>query len=100
MILELSLKIENVGKSFKKNTVLKSINLEANGSDIIGLIGKSGCGKSTLLKILVGYHKPDSGRILLNGINILKDIKRKKIKLLANETKSILFYKALAMEYL
>jgi len=77
----ISLKIENVSKAFGKNQVLKGVKLAAKGSDIIGLIGKSGCGKSTLLKILVGYHKPDTGKILLNNVNISKDMMglRKKV---------------------
>jgi len=63
----LSLRISAIKKSFGNNPVLRGINFEAKGSEIIGLAGKSGCGKSTLLKILVGYHKPDSGDIFLNN---------------------------------
>jgi len=74
VFLAISLRIEDVSKSFKENQVLKGVNLEAKGADIIGLIGKSGCGKSTLLKILVGYYKPDSGKILLDEKNISKDV--------------------------
>ena len=72
--MSLSLKIQGVSKSFGQNQVLKDINLEAKAGDIIGLIGKSGCGKSTLLKILVGYHRADSGQILINGKNISEDL--------------------------
>lgn len=72
--MALSLSIKNVRMSFKKNVVLKDVNLKAKGSDIIGLIGKSGCGKSTLLKILVGYYQPDKGEIKLNGKNVSRDL--------------------------
>ena len=65
--MALSLKIDNLRKSFKNRSVLKDISFEASGSEIIGLVGKSGCGKSTLLKILVGYYKSDGGSILVNG---------------------------------
>jgi len=68
------LEIKRVKKSFKKNEVLTSINLKAKQRDIIGLVGKSGCGKSTLLKILVGYYKPDAGKIVLNNKNISEDL--------------------------
>jgi ABC-2 type transport system ATP-binding protein len=65
--MALSLKIDELKKSFKSRSVLKDISFEASGSEIIGLIGKSGCGKSTLLKILVGYYRSDGGSILVNG---------------------------------
>lgn len=68
------LKISRVKKSFKEKIVLKEINLEVKGSEIVGLIGKSGCGKSTLLKILVGYYKPDEGDIFLDNNKISKNI--------------------------
>ena len=73
-VVGISLKIKGVGKSFKKNVVLKDVNLEARGSEILGLVGKSGCGKSTLLKILVGYYEPEKGKILLNNKDISKDV--------------------------
>lgn len=72
--MSISLSIQGVSKSFGSNQVLNKLDLDAKGKDIIGLIGKSGCGKSTLLKILVGYHKPDAGQILLNNKNISEDI--------------------------
>jgi ABC-type multidrug transport system ATPase subunit len=68
------LKISRVKKSFKEKIVLKDINLEVKGSEIIGLVGKSGCGKSTLLKILVGYYKPDGGDIFLDNNRISEDL--------------------------
>ncbi|MCX8147564.1 MAG: ABC transporter ATP-binding protein [Candidatus Woesearchaeota archaeon] len=78
--MPMTLYIEGVSKSFKKRQILKDITLDAHSGEIIGLVGKSGCGKSTLLKIIVGYYKPDSGRILLNGKNIsenIMDLRRK-----------------------
>lgn len=69
-IMPVSLKISNVKKSFAGTPVLRGINLELKGSEIIGLVGKSGCGKSTLLKILVGYYKADEGSIFLKNKNI------------------------------
>lgn len=69
----ITLKVQGVRKAFKKNVVLRDISFTAKSPDIIGLIGKSGCGKSTLLKILVGFHKPDSGTISLDGKNIAKN---------------------------
>lgn len=53
---------------------LRSVNLEINSGDFIGLIGPNGCGKSTLLRIIAGLHIPSEGTVELgsesyNGIN-------------------------------
>jgi ABC-2 type transport system ATP-binding protein len=62
-----TLLLENVSFSFKTKKVLDDLNLELKVGEIVGLIGKSGCGKSTLIKIIVGYHQPQSGKIILDG---------------------------------
>src|SRR3989344_748490 len=94
--MAISLKINKIKKSFRNNVVLKDINLDAKGSDIIGLVGKSGCGKSTLLKILVGYYKPDKGEILLNNKNISKSIIKLR-KMVGYTTQENSFYEKLSV---
>lgn len=70
------LKIENLGFSYKGNKkkknyeVIRNLNLEITDNEFICIIGPSGCGKSTLLKMLAGFQKPTSGRILYNGEEI------------------------------
>jgi ATP-binding cassette subfamily B protein len=49
---------------------LKNISLKLENGNIIALSGKSGCGKSTLLDLLQRHHLPDSGNVLIDGINI------------------------------
>jgi simple sugar transport system ATP-binding protein len=61
------LRVEHVSKSFGAVTALTDVNLRLGPSEVLGLIGDNGAGKSTLLKILCGFHKPDTGRIVLNG---------------------------------
>jgi AI-2 transport system ATP-binding protein len=60
-------KLENITKSFNRNTVLQGISLELNESEVISIIGGNGAGKSTLMKILTGIYQPDSGSITING---------------------------------
>jgi branched-chain amino acid transport system ATP-binding protein len=47
--------------------VLDSINLDVQPSEIRGLIGPNGAGKTTLLNVISGIHKPQKGKIFLNG---------------------------------
>src|SRR5215471_1982131 len=61
---------EHIGKRFGAVTALRDVNLRLARSEVLGLIGDNGAGKSTLLKILCGFQRPDTGRILLNGQEI------------------------------
>ena len=60
-------RLENIRKSFNRNTVLEGISLELNESEVISIIGGNGAGKSTLMKILTGIYKADAGFIEING---------------------------------
>jgi len=63
--------IDGLRKSFGPRTVLKDITFSIPRGKTTVIIGGSGCGKSTLLKHLVGYLKPDQGRILYDGVDIV-----------------------------
>lgn len=64
------LKVENLYKSFGKNSVLKNINFGADKGEILCLLGPSGCGKTTLLNSLGGFVKIDCGQIFLDKKDI------------------------------
>ncbi|MGC9180390.1 MAG: ABC transporter ATP-binding protein [Vulcanisaeta sp.] len=63
----------NVVKAFGNNVVVKGITLSAMPNSITCIVGPSGSGKSTLLRIMVGLLKPDSGRVIINGVDIHND---------------------------
>lgn len=50
--------------------VLKDFSLKAEPDETIALVGESGAGKSTVLNMLIGFMRPDSGEILLDGENM------------------------------
>ena len=54
-------------KGFKKQRVLKGIDLEVKKGDFVGIVGRNGSGKSTLLKILAGVYYPEKGEVTING---------------------------------
>ncbi|MFR0359477.1 ATP-binding cassette domain-containing protein [Streptomyces sediminimaris] len=62
-----ALSVEHIAKGFGAVTALRDVNLHLDKGEVLALVGDNGAGKSTLLKILCGFHRPDAGRILLNG---------------------------------
>ena len=62
--------LENISKSFGKQKVLDGLDLTLESKKITFIIGQSGGGKSVLLKHIIGLVKPDSGRILVDDIDI------------------------------
>lgn len=64
--------MENISKSFNTHLVLNKLSLTVNQGETLVIIGKSGCGKSVLLKLIIGLLKPETGRILIEGKNIIK----------------------------
>ena len=73
------IKFKGVRLSYGDKEVLKGINLEANKSEFIALVGSSGGGKSSLMNLLMRFYDVNGGEILINGIN-LKDIKIRSLR--------------------
>lgn len=68
------IKFKGVHLSYGDKEVLKGINLEANKSEFVALVGSSGGGKSSLMNLLMRFYDVNGGEILINDTN-LKDIK-------------------------
>jgi len=62
---------EHIKKSFGTLVVLKDICFQADAAEVVSIVGASGAGKSTLLHILGTLSKPDSGRVTIDGTNVL-----------------------------
>jgi lipoprotein-releasing system ATP-binding protein len=62
----------NIKKSYPHLSVLKGIDLTVEQGQLISILGASGAGKSTLLHIIGTLDKPDSGDIIIDGINYSK----------------------------
>ncbi|MBC7939199.1 MAG: ABC transporter ATP-binding protein [Chitinophagaceae bacterium] len=65
------LQIQDLVKSFNGNQVVNHISLDIHKGEIFALLGPSGCGKSTLLRMLAGFETPTSGRIVLDGVDLV-----------------------------
>ena len=59
---------EQVSKSYSGNKVLDDISFTLERGKIIGLLGPNGSGKTTIMKLMNGLIKPNSGKILINGM--------------------------------
>ena len=64
------IRAENIHKAYGNLQVLKGISLEIPKGEIVSIVGASGAGKSTLLHIMGTIDKADSGRIMINDIDI------------------------------
>lgn len=66
--------IQHLSKSYNKGSVkaVEDLNLEVRSGEIFGFLGPNGAGKTTTIKMLVGLLTPDSGSIVLNGIDALR----------------------------
>ncbi|MCY7275423.1 MAG: metal ABC transporter ATP-binding protein [Phormidesmis sp. CAN_BIN44] len=66
----ISIDIENVTVAYHGKVALHSASLQLKAGTICGLVGMNGAGKSTLFKAIMGFVKPASGQILINGLPI------------------------------
>ena len=76
------IKLIKITKSFKSQKVLDELDLNIDPEKITVIIGQSGGGKSVLLKHIIGLIRPDSGQIIIDGIDItnLNDKKLNEIR--------------------
>jgi phospholipid/cholesterol/gamma-HCH transport system ATP-binding protein len=64
------IQVEGLTKSFGTNRVLRGVDIEVPKGSISIIIGRSGGGKSVLLKHLIGLLRPDSGRVVIDGVDL------------------------------
>ncbi len=61
---------DNVSKRYGSVHAVDHVSLSIRRGEFFSLLGPSGCGKTTLLRILAGFEQPDTGRVLLDGVDI------------------------------
>ncbi len=71
----MSLKCENIVKTYNKTDVLKNINLEIEHGKIYGLIGRNGAGKTTLLSVMTAQNPVTGGTVTYDGMPVWENQK-------------------------
>lgn len=64
------IQINDIYKKFGNKTVLDGVSLTVSRGETVAVIGPSGCGKSTLLRLIIGFSKPDRGKIRINDLHL------------------------------
>ena len=64
--------LENIVKNFGSLQVLRGISLDIKQHEVVSIVGPSGAGKTTLLQIIGTLDAPDSGKVLINGLDVLQ----------------------------
>jgi len=67
------IKVSNLTKKFASHLSLDNVNVEFNKNDHVALMGPNGAGKTTLIRSIMGYYHPNSGEVLINGLNPIKE---------------------------
>ena len=73
----MKIEVSNIKKSYShgKKHVLKNASFDAVSGQCVGILGTNGCGKTTLLSILAGTVKADEGAFMVDGTDLLKNVK-------------------------
>jgi len=80
--LETVIQVENLTAGYGDAAIIKDINFEVQAGEVLIILGGSGCGKSTLLKHMIGLLPPISGKVLIEGNDIVSARGQDKINIL------------------
>jgi lipopolysaccharide export system ATP-binding protein len=69
-MMQQTLSTDDIGKSYRGRRVVNGVTLHINQGEVVGLLGPNGAGKTTSFYMIVGLVTPDTGRILVDGLEI------------------------------
>jgi putative ABC transport system ATP-binding protein len=95
------LRLENLSKRYSPDrpAIFERLDLELRPGEYLAVMGESGVGKSTLLNLLAGLDQPDSGRVLLDGVD-LSDLDDDAVTLLRRRVVGFVFQAFHVLPYL
>jgi len=74
------LEIDGLSKSFGGLSVVRNLSLRVEAGERVALIGPNGAGKTTVFNLISGYYRPDAGRIVLDGLDLVPVAPRSRVR--------------------
>ncbi len=74
--METILSIRDLVKRFGRRTVIDQISLDVQAGEVFGFLGPNGAGKTTTIKMVMGFLRPDAGRIHVAGYDLMRDYEK------------------------
>lgn len=68
-----AIKVENLTKDYGKQRGVFGLNFEVGKGEVVGFVGTNGSGKTTTIRTMMGFVNPDSGAVIINGRDSIKD---------------------------
>lgn len=96
------IELVNVSKTYKKGNkkALNDINLQVRDGEIFGFLGPNGAGKTTAIKVITGILRQDTGRVFVNGVDMLNEPVKAKSSLGFVPDNPEIFNRLTGLEYL
>ena len=95
-----TLEIQNITKRYRGIAVVNNVSFAVRSGEVTGYLGPNGSGKSTTVKILAGLVEPSAGQILLDGVDVRRDLSRFKQRLGYVPEEAHVYPSLTGMEYL
>lgn len=92
--------LDAISKSFDSVYAVKDLSLHVPEGEIFGLLGPNGAGKTTTIKMMTGLQRPDAGRIVINGHDIVREPEKAKAVTGFIPDKAFLYEKLTGREFL
>jgi len=70
---ETTIEVRGVTKQFGANVAVNNVSFEVHKGEVVGFLGPNGSGKTTTLRLITSYYTPDSGTILIDGLDNQED---------------------------
>lgn len=75
------IEIKNLSKKYGSHVAVSDVSFTVKDGEILGFLGPNGAGKSTTMNILTGYLSPTSGRVIIDGYDILENPNEAKMRI-------------------
>lgn len=66
---------QSISRSYGDTLAVRDLDLRVESGELLAMLGHNGAGKTTTIKMLVGLLRPASGRVLINGIDVVTDVR-------------------------